>query len=131
MVMQLTQRWFALTLLAILSTACSSNNAQVQFDSVAWKTADKDEKNVRFLMVDSLSKHLKVGMPQSKVHEQLGKPDANSEDLPDGWLKSKAPFDAYQTRFYYNIIDYDTDYFIIEYDLNENLLSTHTGTVPG
>jgi hypothetical protein len=129
-VTQLIWKWFALTLLAILLTSCSSNT-QVQFDSEAWKNAVKGEKNVRFQMVESLSKHLTVGMPQSQVHEQLGKPDANSEDLPDGWLKSKAPFDAYQTRFYYNIIDYDTDYFIIEYDLNGNLLSTHTGTVPG
>jgi outer membrane protein assembly factor BamE (lipoprotein component of BamABCDE complex) len=131
MMTQLIRRWIALTLLAILFTACSSNNAQVQFDSAKWKTADKGENNARFLMVDSLSKHLKAGTSQSQVHEQLGNPDANSEDHPDGWLKSKTPFDAYQTRFYYNIIDYDTDYFIIEYDLNGNLLSTHTGTVPG
>jgi hypothetical protein len=131
MMTQFTRRRFVLTLLAILLTSCSSNNAQVQFDSAIWKTADTGEKNVLFLMVDSLSKHLKVGMPQSQVYEQLGKPDANSEDLPDGWLKFKTPFDAYQTRFYYSSIDYDTDYFIIEYDLNGNLLSTHTGTVPG
>lgn len=130
MMTHLIRRWFALTLLAILFTSCSSN-PQVKFDSAAWKNAVRGESNARYLMVDSLSKHLKVGMPQSQVYEQLGKPDANSEDLPDGWLKSKTPFDVYQTRFYYNIIDYDTDYFIIEYDLDGNLLSTHTGTVPG
>jgi len=115
------------TMLALLCVSCGG---QRPFDSAAWQAPSEGEANNRFLMADSLAERLKSGMPQSKVRNLLGKPDIESGKHPD-WFGANSPYDAYEIRFYYNMMDFDTDYFIIDYDSELKTHSTRIETIQG
>lgn len=82
-------------------------------------------------MTVSLAAKLAKGTMQSDVHLLLGAPDKDSNSRKAGWLGISAPFDAYEVRFYRGMIDYETDYFVIEYDSENKLLRSYVITEQG
>ena len=79
-------------------------------------------------MVDSLVAKLPEGTLQTDVHTTLGVPDTDSNSCTAGWLGITAPFDAYEIRYYRGTIDYQKDYFIVEYDAENKLLRFYVHT---
>ena len=115
-------------------------NRSVRFDSVRWQTehlngkhteSSSDESNLRYLMVDDLIRnHLREGItPRSKVKELLGDPDHS--EAGKKWQISAVAYDAYLIRFYLNIIDYDSVYLIIEYDISGRIKNVRKLTIQG
>ncbi|MEQ1906348.1 MAG: hypothetical protein ABL888_19350 [Pirellulaceae bacterium] len=82
-------------------------------------------------MTDSTIAKLAKGTVQSDVHSLLGASDTDSNSRKAGWLGITAKFDAYEIRFYRGMIDYQTDYFVVEYDSENKLIRSYVITEQG
>ncbi len=112
-------------------SAVAGCDSRIPFDSKTWTSASKGEDCLRSNMTDALVAKLAKGTVQSDVHSLLGKPDTDSNSRKAGWLGITAPFDAYEIRFYRGMIDYQTDYFVVEYDSENKLLRSCIVTEQG
>ncbi len=122
------------TLFATFAITCCvlvGCDSRIPFDSKVWKAAIKGDDGPRSRMVDSVVAKLVKGTSQSEVQSLLGPPDADSKSRKSGCVGITAPFDAYETRTYRGMIDYDTDFLIIEYDSENKVLRSYVITVQG
>ena len=113
---------------------------QKQFDTQRWRETkftgyergfDIDhEYTLRYLMVDELTtKKLSLEtVDRNYTRELLGDPE-----IDDGSPRSisSGRYDAYIIRYHYSMCDYDTEYLILKFDADDNLISTERRTDPG
>jgi len=118
--------------LMLLGGCCQSafDSCERAFDSNAWQLADAASEEGRYKLIPALTRdHLIVGRGREALRSLLGKPD-ESEAAPRWWT-ARGRYDAYVVRFYYNIIDYDTEYLLLIYDEKDMLHSWAIATIPG
>ena len=127
-----------LTSLATIYALVASSDRQ--FDVVAWREAkfsqvsdghDIDhEYTLRYQMVNDLvTTKLSLGATsRDRIRELLGDPEG-ADGSP--YSISVGRYDAYIIRYRYNIIDYDTEYLILRYDVDDKLKSIQRKTVQG
>ena len=81
-------------------------------------------------MVDELTtKKLSLEtVDRNYTRELLGDPE-----IDDGSPRSisNGRYDAYVIRYHYSMCDYDTEYLILKFDADDNLISTERRTDPG
>ena len=113
-------------LLASTLAGCDST----RFDAALWESADRYSAQGRCGMVEDLSKtRLGRGMSRSEVRRLLGEPDES--DFAGSRWANRGRYDAYVTCFYYNVIDYDTDYLVLFFDAADRLVAWETATIQG
>ncbi len=104
------------------------------FDSDVWKAEREvtDAKRRRPDMIESLeTDYLREGMTQAEIRALLGEPDYTHDSFSDGWLGFSGQFDVYFLEGLVQVIDYDTFFYVIEYNVTRNVTDFDVHMLPG
>jgi hypothetical protein len=137
----MVKRLIVVLLLVVLAVIyLVRSRSDMPFDIEAWRDAKftqvvgkrdiHHEYSLRYLMVNDLINTglNSAGMNRDGIRDLLGVPEI---DETSTYSMSSGDHDAYIIRYYYNMIDFDTEYLILQYDSNGILVSTERRTIPG